>query len=49
MIRRDIHPLEQIKTVRIKALHTRIELQIFAIVGARLLHQPIEKFAAETK
>ncbi len=49
MIRRNIHPLEQVETVRIEALYTRIELQIFAIVGARLLHQPIEKFAAETK
>ena len=49
MIRRNIHPLEQIKSVRIEALHAGIKLQIFAIVRARLLHQPIEKFAAETK
>ena len=35
--------------MRIEALHTGIKLQIFAIVGARLFNQPIEKFAAETK
>ena len=49
MIRRNIHPLEQVETVRIETLHTGIELQILAIVGARLLHQPTEKFTAETK
>src|ERR1700730_16902780 len=48
MIRGDFHPLDQIETVRIKSLHTGIELEIVATLGLRLLHKPIEKLAAET-
>src|ERR1700681_635470 len=46
MIRRNFHPLHEIKTMRVKALHAGVELKVFATVGARLLHEPIEKLAA---
>lgn len=44
MIRRDFHSLHEIKTVRIKPLHTGIKLEMFATVFSCLPKEPIKKF-----
>src|ERR1700730_14268054 len=48
MIRSDFHPLDQIETVRVEALHAGIELEIVTTVSTRLLYKPIEQPPTET-
>src|ERR1051326_3242803 len=49
MIRRYIHPLDQIEPMGVEALHPGIQLQIFAALLAGLLRQPVKKLTAETR
>ena len=48
MVGGNFHPLHEIETMRVEALDTRIELEVFAILHPRLLDQPIEKLAPES-
>src|ERR1700738_120259 len=47
MIRGNLHPFCEIEAVRIEALHTRIELHLFAVMIARFLDEPVEQLTAE--
>jgi hypothetical protein len=42
MVGRNSHSFQEVKTVRIEALHAGIELEILAAVEAGFFHQPVQ-------
>jgi hypothetical protein len=42
------HSLDEIKPVRGKSMHTRIQMKLIAVVLFRMLHYPVKQSAAET-